>query len=1524
MKKSCSHYLVPAGVSLVIACSIGAAAAPGRIVEAGKMSQWTSVADPASLTMMEERVKAVAPTGAAPSSRTTISRKATTDPSATVATVVDDGTRIVANIINWFMGDFLGVGQLRPMPGAWPEKVFTAPTQSELSGSGGVVIANGKVYKCKYGSAMGQVYSAVYNVYDMASGKLETSIELPGQWYSIWEHGAYNPVNGKIYVMGYDGMARSYISELNVETGVYTQLVQCNTSVMGMDFDATGQLYAITDAGELVRLDLTTGQSTPLMRIEDPGVSLHYWHSIAFDRRTGELFWFRTDETFNTSLRLIDMDAKTVTQVSEMPTHFGTNYAYVVSPEAPAKAPDVVTAVNVAFGADPMHGDVSVTAPDRCFDYSPLTGNMTVTVYVDGNDCGHVEAAPGATVTVAGCEFVGAGQHKVSAVATNAAGNSPEGSVTIYCGSDIPVAVGGLEFAITSDGTANVRWDAPEKGIHDGAIDSDALTYTVTRYPGGEIVADGLKDTSFSEPLGTTLARYYYGVTARCNGLESDEALSNSLVWGEGMSLPIDVALGEQSFFELCEVFDLDGDGNSFYQTWGSASAYSAYADVPYASNDWLITPPITLKKGNYRYEMTYLAAGDPVNATLTMGRGPRPEAQTEVLHEIRNLLYQHGVTTTALYISVPEDGNYYFGINFTSVTPVAGDLSMPYGSFQKLRIYEGPRDEAPAEVTDLKGTPAPQGELKTTLTFTAPSQTYAGGTLGGIDRIEVCDGDDNILGTVTDVVPGRVCTFVDDNAHQGDNTYCVYACNEAGRGKVSRITVYAGQDVPGLITSLKYAIENNRVLTFEWGAPTAVGLNGGYCNPSEFTYDFCRSQYSNQMPTAVVGGTGLTERRFVYTECGADSYYGTIQHQYLYGIQAVNALGAGALGYVGIMCGDPFAAPFSESFAGGANSHVGWSSQVLDGEQAWSVSTGDSGLGIYPYDGDGGMLLFNHDTDGQTGAAVISPFLALEKMANPVLEFAMWHNADAPREAYLSVQASRDNGAYVPVESVAAGGNGGWTIHKMPLKDFNGSDRVFIAFLGVNERAADHFAIDAIRVYDDVDHDLAVTSFASPSSIALNEEVEVNVEVKNAGRCDETSYVVEIYGDGERIAEARGGQLVAGGVRTVPVRITVPASMARREVELTARVVLAEDGNSANDESDAIAVSVGGSRLPAPLNVVATEVGDDVALTWDVPTAPLSESVVDGFEDYEAFAITSCGDWAFVDGDGLAPCGIGGIEYPNMAEGRAFMVWNVSGLSFADKGSWSPYGGDQCLIAFASDAYTVDGTFDGTYQSDEWLVSPHVAGGSRLSFRASAPAAGTTERFEVMVSYGGRTPEDFTSLSGEVKVTEAGWKEYEYTLPADAEYFAIRYVSNGREAFAMMFDDVEYVAGYSEATLMGYNVYADDECVNASPVDERGFTTGRAARVYGVSAVYAEGESEATRVNSPAGVESVTDGGICVKGERGCVVIEGGEGLRYGIYTLSGQAVATGVTSGADRRPVAPGVYVVTVGSRSYKVIIK
>ncbi len=1441
-------------------------------------------------------------------------RIAQTNPDILYNETVDDGTRI--NFLISGGSSLSGIAGMRPAAGAPIEAVVAC------SGYAGGVYANGKIYANNYFSGHGQVLKSQYYVFDIASGKVEKEIDLEADKSRTFDVGAYNPKDGNIYVLGYSTARVPFMSQLDTETGIYTNLIYCPAKVRAMAFDAEGTLYILTLDGDLETFDLVSGIRSVVMRVDEEHISDYSTAGLAFDYHTGELFWIRTGENWQSDLRKINLDTKTVDIISSM-NDTCVNVMWVDSPSAPALAPNTISAISADQSKGYNNVTVAFTAPTVTFSGTPLSGTLDVELAIDNVKIGSYEMHPGEKRSVDNIDFKTRGNHKITVSVSNNTGKGPDGSITVFSGIDDPRKVTNTTLEVTDEGVATVAWDAPVIGVNNGYIDPNKLTYDVVRYPDNVKVASAIKETSFTEKLPDILARYYYSITVSCDGNVGEVAESPSAVFGAPLNLPFDREVGGEDFYNLCTIYDFDGDGYTWYEMYGSTACYTGYAEPGYKADDWMILPPVYLEAGNY-YVETSISNEDEDNI-LDFTFGPSLSIDKQKVITTFEAPLAPGDHTAKEYITVDKSGKYFLGYHFRSVSST-GD--MLYLTVNTIKVEKGPVGGAPEAVTELSATPFAKGELKATIGFRTPEKAFDGTALTSLERVEISNLSGDIIGTVESPEAGKHYEFVDEKASQGVNTYRVYAVNDKGNGKYSDISVYVGVDVPDMISWLKYNVEDNRIVTFEWGAPPTVGLNGGYVNPDELTYDFCRSEYETEIPYAWHDAMGLKTRKFTWTECQPGCTFGNDQHLYLYGIIPHSVVGEGPLGYTSIILGNPHQAPYRESFSGCNIASEVWGATLVSGQEGLSMVSESAEYGIRPSDNDGGMILFS--PAGLSQHALLSSIVELKDMQAPVVMFDMYHPENADENAYLNVQISDNDGDYEPLKQIMAQGSkksSGWKEHKISLKKYNGSNRLAFALIAAGTGPQSTFAIDNFRICDDLAHDIAIRSLEAPAILDLGETGEFTVTLQSMGLEEIVDYDIDIYADGNKIASAHGKNLASHAVAELPVKVTTSAANAGKEVVYEARVNLDNDLNDKNDRASAV-VKVIGSDLPAPQNLTGTISDSGLHLEWDAPLPADKHAAKETFEEATSFSIQAENGWKWIDGDRLVPFGIRDLVYPNNDQPRAFMIWEPSALDdFEGKDTWLPYEGKKCLIAFASSFISTDGDADYEMQSDEWLISPHVAGGTELSFYASSTNAGSTEKFEVMVSYGGRNPEDFTPLGETVVLTSPGWKKYTYKLPVDAAYFALHSITNGNEGFAVMYDNFEYTAGFNETEFIGYNLYVNGLRVNTSPIEileaDIDFDSEKDYNV-GVSALYFEGESTATSRSFVSGMGSVSDSSVSVSGYNGTIIVKGAENCIVTVYDTLGRCIYSRMASGNNTISVAKGVYVVVVGGKSYKVIVK
>lgn len=159
--------------------------------------------------------------------------------------------------------------------------------------------------------------------------------------------------------------------------------------------------------------------------------------------------------------------------------------------------------------------------------------------------------------------------------------------------------------------------------------------------------------------------------------------------------------------------------------------------------------------------------------------------------------------------------------------------------------------DGAPAKLTDLAADFC-GGTLTGQLTFTAPSTTFAGEPLSGQLTYTVYeDGMTVATGTTT---ASALTTATITLPAGGLHTFIVTTSNSVGESPKASVTAWVGLDVPSAVSNLQFSIDDNKLATLSWEAPT-VGTHGG--NVGTLTYDVYR--VSGQDTVAVATSLSTT-----------------------------------------------------------------------------------------------------------------------------------------------------------------------------------------------------------------------------------------------------------------------------------------------------------------------------------------------------------------------------------------------------------------------------------------------------------------------------------------------------------------------------------------------------------------------------------------------------------------------------------------------------------------------------------------
>jgi len=396
----------------------------------------------------------------------------------------------------------------------------------------------------------------------------------------------------------------------------------------------------------------------------------------------------------------------------------------------------------------------------------------------------------------------------------------------------------------------------------------------------------------------------------------------------------------------------------------------------------------------------------------------------------------------------------------------------------------------------------------------------------------------------------------------------------------------------------------------------------------------------------------------------------------------------------------------------------------------------------------------------------------------------------------------------------------------------------------------------------------------------------------------------------------------------TVSTTITASIDMAG---EVEARLVIDRvDANAENNVASApFTVNRGDAIVVTDL--AATHGDGGVTLTW---TPPVSDRVQESFENEEPFEpnMETLGGFRNIDRDGKEVYGFSGWENPNMGDPAAFTAYSAMGANsiVGVDGLYSASDGDIYLVAFCPAATGVRAP-----TADDWLISPEVQGGSEVSFdvRPITYQYGA-ETIEILASTTDNQPTSFTvvktlNVSGN-RNEDTVWETFSVTLPSDAKYFAIHYVSN--DIMGIQLDNIHYVSATAVSPVTGYDIYRDGTLL-AENVDGAAGTyldaTTATGPVYSYYIVPVVGDKRFDKSNvatvDTSGLESITAGAKSICGADGFVEVTGYAGCDIAVYAADGILVAAQANAPhAAKLPVASGVYIVKVANDVAKVFVK
>ena len=1228
-----------------------------------------------------------------------------------------------------------------------------------------------------------------------------------------------DPLTGTVWGAFSDGNSGLQLATFDFTSNGYSVKGALAKHILAIASDAEGTLFGIASDGILYKVDKETAALT---QIGATGIKpASYIQSATFDWLSGKLYWATTLTTEVAGLYEVDTTTGKATLISYFPQNEQVIGLYCTNKLSADDAPAAVANLKAEFTGTSTTGTVSFTMPTTTNAGDELSGQLDYTVKVNDVTVASGKASVGQYVTVPEVSVSG-GSTKVVAYASSDNGKGLPAVFTVWTGVDMPLAPTDAAVAY-ADGKAKVTWTAPSGGAHDGYVDKENITYTVTRMPDNVVVASGIKATEYTDDFKPQqLAAYYYVITAAANGMMSFEAKTNTFVAGDAVQPPYSQQFDDATTFDLMTVID----GNEDQTKW-EMSAENGYAEIIYAnqeaSDDWLITPQIKLTTDRmWKFSCrinTPWASNWSERIGIYFGKSATAAALKNAIME--DVTYTDSDPhIVERYFKVDDDGNYNVGVR-------ASSYELCQIQLDSIMVETGPRFAAPAAVVGLKAAADATGKISATVSFTAPSTTVDGQLLSSLTKIEVYR-DGELIKTFNNPAINEALSFVDTSAKAGMNTYKVVTYNESGFGFDASASVFVGEDLPSAPTDVKI-INNNGKGTLTWKAP-AVGANGGYVDTDNLVYGI-KDNSNNVLESTFKGTSYSTE----IDETGEQDYL-------MYAVFAGNSKGysTGCTSNF-IIKGAPYTLPYNESFKNGERSSF-WGADAPDDSYAsWGIK-GREGV-----DGKSGYAEFNGAQKGNE-SRFFSGKIDLADAVNPVLEFYYWYRAEEGNMP-LNVEViseGKDTTVVKQLEYTRYMYAKDFEMVRIPLSQFKGKRYIQVAFQCKSGDDNTLAAIDEVSVRDYYDDDLTAY-ISAPATANTTDEIDITASVKNIGSNTAADYTVNLYEGDSLVASQPGESTAADETMTYTFKQTVGSLKDKLSYKVV--VEYAADGNVENNTSNAAEVEVTLPVYPAPSNLTATENGDKVDLAWTAPDyQTFTVPTMDGAESYTAFADDNIGEWTTVDRDGLnthsdITVDTYPVVSPQQGQKMSFIVMNPEEAKaqftnwMDDPTGWQPASGKQYFASF--------GSTEGA--NDDWLISPELTGDAQtVSFYIHGYYG---DEYEVLYSTTDKDPDSFVSISKQTAPITT-WTKAEFELPEGAKYFAIRNTSYDYPYYIFV-DDIRYEAAKDKGALRlsGYNIYRDGKKLNQEPLATPAFSEQKPAEgnhYYQVTAVYTIGESAA------------------------------------------------------------------------------
>lgn len=1295
---------------------------------------------------------------------------------------------------------------------------------ARMQGQGGGVLLGDRYYLTNYEVGMGMCISYFYvfdaNTWELLSSDSKADATICATDLA-WDS-KHNVVYGAFFNANLSGFELCKIDY----TGSWpkrTLIGKLPMMVVALGVNSKGEIYGVCEDGVLYRFD--SQDATPT-RIGDTGVKVCGKNGVVqqtgeFDMHTDTFYWAANDVYGHYRLLTVDTIDASVKEVTTFQPRVMLLNMQVMPREAEDKAPNVIEDLDVVFVKDAIKGTVSFTIPEDTYDGSPLSGNVSYTVMMYGEEKATGSAAAGSHVTA---DITGKpGAAVVEVWLTNDGGKSPVVSKEVWIGNDYPIVE---KVDYVADGfKSSVSWTTSSIGTHGGYVGE--CTYKIVRMPGNTVVADNYKGNTFTEEIPHKEVQHiYYEVTPVFADKQGEKVASNAHNVGDALGFPYLNTFDTEEALSVFEVVDGYSDGSS----WGwnikndneytdGVAACMVRGSFPVVLDEWLLTPEFKVQAG-HSYRISFIGSNWSYDRndviSVYAGQGLDVNKYGRFMEPVK--CEPMWTECQGVYTS-DKDQVIRFGIRRES------DYTTQFCKIDNLEIIDEGSNECPEAVSNLAVEPDEEGELLATVSFTAPSTDQSGNPLDGLDRAEIYVGLEHKT-TIQNLVPGQEYECEVEVATNDVHSFRVDIFSTKGQGKSKTVKQFVGQDVPGPIKVVAEDCGDHIVL--RWNE-CETGLNGRFVNPDRISYNaFQVVDIVTFRPLGSVKG----ETELILDHNTNVGPVGKIDLC----VQPVNDAGEGRKYAANrLIVGKPYELPYEEHF----DNNSGY---VYDGDIDESIFTLENGISS---DGDNMHFVWNPIFDFVTQRELRTCKIDISTAEHPELTFKYQSQEGNKFEVYAMLSDASEvllaevtEGFQEPVTDFTEE----WLTARIDLTPVKDKSIIRLKLVFIADPTLEdnwYMILDDLMIVDKMAHNLRCSVNTPTNKPKHGERPTIVATVTNYGYETSSDYKVNLYVNDMLVGTQSGSGLEFKKSANHPFTFELKRDCPKK-TGVKAEVIYEPD-EKPEDNIAVATLEVQFPKVAAPENLTGVLTDGTVNLKWEAPTEFYEEDVVEDWESYLPWSIRGLGDWTLIDVDGGHVIKLEQAEFPNEGQPQAYTIFNPGSIGLPEANPEGfPHSGYQYLACFAADVNEVE-------RNDDWIISPMLTGDAQtISFYAKQMTDYYgPEYLQVLVSNTGKEIKDF-ELVKEYEITNwQNWGRFELDLPEGAQYFAFRVIT--KDGHICMIDDVCFRAG-SCKEITGWRIYRDLDFIAEVPASKLDFTDneGDSRFRYNVTAVYRTGEESA------------------------------------------------------------------------------